>query len=754
MRILRALLPCVLCASLASLSLSADNVPKLAQNAPQNTPKIQATPQNATHNTKPQQKPAPNLVRDFELFKLDSKDRSAPTLLLMGGIHGNEAGAYFATDLFLRHYRILKGSVWLVPVVNPHGMFANMRGVYGDMNRKFAALAESDPDFHTIAKIKKLLAEPEIDISMHLHDGSGYWRPTYINAQQNPHKWGNCSVVDQPRLEGAKYGEIESYVAQMVADINQHITNPLYRYHVHNTETKKKHDVEQLKALTFYSLSLGKPALTNEASKELDVPTRVYYHLIAIESLLGQLGIEFERDFALNIATIKSLLGAQNFEARIGEFATLPLDSLRPNLSKFPMPKDTEPKALRVDSATKLLGILSARNGALALQYGYHTLSTLQPEYREFDLSLKSVNLIIDGIKQEVKIGSLVHIKDSLEFAPQSGYRVNVIGYVKPNSPSGADESGITIYKKDFIPSFSLDTRAQVYRAEIYKLDTDSKDSKSGAIGGGGEKFSGMITLSFAPANKPRARNFELVRYTPAPHSPLAQKLALNNKTESKEKTESKPAPDSTPPKDSNPKDTQTAQASTPNNPQIAQAPKEKDSKDTQADSKEHTMLAIKSPLGVNLRAKPSTQALIMAKLPQYTQVRLLEQEGKWSKVALDSTNTSMQGYVISSALSAYSITTPKTAPQVQSSPPQTTQTIQTTQHASIIAPLAMVRSKPSTNALIIAKAPLGREMDILSYVSGEDGQQWAKIYYVFEGKSGRREIRGYVAKRLLKPLP
>lgn len=726
MRILRAPLLCLLCASFSAL----------AQSAPQNAPKIQSAPQTPQQASKAPQKPAPNLVRDFELFKLDSKDRSAPTLLLMGGIHGNEAGAYFATDLFLRHYRILKGSVWLVPVVNPHGMFANVRGVYGDMNRKFASLPESDPDFHAIAKIKKLLAEPEIDISMHLHDGSGYWRPTYINTQQNPHRWGNCSVVDQPRLEGAKYGEIESYVTQMVADINQHITNPLYRYHVHNTETKKKHDIEQLKALTFYSLSLGKPALTNEASKELDIPTRVYYHLIAIESLLGQLGIAFERDFTLNIATIKSLLEPKTFEARIGEFATLPLDSLRPSLNKFPMPKDTEPKALRVDSATKLLGILSARNGALTLQYGYRTMTSLLPEYREFDLSLKSVNLIIDGVKQEVKIGSLVHIKDSLEFEPQSGYRVNVIGYVKPNSPSGADESGITIYKKDFIPSFSLDTRAQVYRAELYKLGKDSKDSQSGTQG---EKFSGMITLSFAPASKPRAQNFELVRYTPAPNSPLAQKLALNNKTESKDKTQSKPALDSQ--ADSKlPKD--------PKTPQIAQTPKEKDS---QADSKEHTILAIKSPLGVNLRAKPSTQALIMAKLPQYTQVRLLEQEGKWSKVALDSTNTSMQGYVISSALSAYSTTTPKTAPQVQSSPPQVTQT---TQRASVIAPLAMVRSKPSTNALIIAKAPLGREMDILSYVSGENGQQWAKIYYVFEGKSGRREIRGYVAKRLLKPLP
>ena len=31
---------------------------------------------------------AENLVRDFELYKLNDGDKRAPTLLLMGGIHG------------------------------------------------------------------------------------------------------------------------------------------------------------------------------------------------------------------------------------------------------------------------------------------------------------------------------------------------------------------------------------------------------------------------------------------------------------------------------------------------------------------------------------------------------------------------------------------------------------------------------------------------------------------------------------------
>ena len=64
---------------------------------------------------------------------------------------------------------------------------------------------------------------------------------------------------------------------------------------------------------------------------------------------------------------------------------------------------------------------------------------------------------------------------------------------------------------------------------------------------------------------------------------------------------------------------------------------------------------------------------------------------------------------------------------------------------------VALVRLSPSLNAPVVAKAPLGRKMQILSFEG--DNKEWAKIYYIFEGKNGMREINGYVAKHLLTPL-
>lgn len=682
---------------------------------------------------------AENLVRDFELYKLNDGDKNAPTLLLMGGIHGDEPGAYYSTDIFLRHYKITKGSVWVVPVVNPHGMFANMRGVYGDMNRKFAALSQNDPDYESIQNIKKLLANPEIDISMHLHDGSGYWRPTYQSNLLNPHKWGNCSVVDQIRIDG-KYGELESFVVQMVADINLRILNPIHRFHVHNTQTKAKNDVEQLKALTFFSLSLNKPALTNETSKELDVPTRVFYHLLAIESLLGQLGITFERDFELNVATIKTLLNTESLYAKIEDSIFLPLDSLRTHLTYFPLPKQSNLKQLKIESQSHLLGIVPNKNGKLNLHYGSRKLSTLSPQWYEFEHSLQNVKIKVDGELQSVPIGSIVYAKQSVEFEPLANHRVNVIGYVLPNDNNPLpNESGVTIYKKDFKPQYSLDTNALHFRAEFYRDNA----------------FSGMIIISFAKPKEKRVSTFQQVHYTPAPHSKTAKatqtaKIADSKQTQAKT-TDSK---------------TTDSQATLKPKPK----PTESESTNTAP-----TILAVKSNLGLNLRTKPSTDSAILAKLPKYTQVKVLQQVGKWSKVLVDSIpqtkpTQTLQGYVISQALSN-TLLPPQEQSQAQnteSAPQNASKTAQnkeqdstpnlpqkkTESYAKVIVNTAMVRAKPSTDSIIIAKAPKGRKMQILSFEKDKDNTQWAKIYYIFESQSGRREIQGYVAKRLLEPIP
>ncbi|TLD86667.1 MULTISPECIES: M99 family carboxypeptidase catalytic domain-containing protein [Helicobacter] len=702
---------------------------------------------------------AENLVRDFALYKINEGDKRAPTLLLMGGIHGNEPGAYYATDVFMRHYKITKGSVWVVPVVNPHSMFANVRGLYGDMNRKFAALAPTDPDYKNIQKIKELLHSPEIDISLHLHDGSGYWRPTYISSLLNPLRWGNCSVIDQATLEGAKYGNLKSYVSQMVADINEHILAPIHRYHLHNTHTEAKNDTEQLKALTFYSLSLGKPALTNEASKELDLPTRVYYHLHSIESLLGQLGISFMRDFTLDVDSIKPLVSPKGLEAQINNLITLPLESLRPHITYFPLPKNTSLKHINLQSESHLLGLLSLNQAQtqVALKHGSHTLSTLIPEYRSFDSSLKEIGIKINGERRVVPIGSLIYLdeNENIEFESLGDYRVNVIGFVLPNQSSNApNESNVKIYKKDLLPKYSLDTTAKTFRAEFYR----------------GEAFSGMITFSF-DTPKPKAQpTFVAIHYTPATTQKdsvkVSQVIAQNTITRDTKAQSTAKEYLNKPEHKITSKETTQSIATKDNTKEIV-------SKESLSKNAQDSIYFVKSEKGVNVRTQGNTNAQIIVKLPQGTRVNLIE-GGKWSKVSFTYHSThNKEGYIITSALTQTEpqTTTSKTqevalssAKHIKDSKPidsknvtsqdakltESSNEIKQTPNAKVKVSIALVRNAPSMTGAVVAKAPLGRQMRIVDLSADK---KWAKIHYIFHSDNGTREISGYVARHLLSPL-
>lgn len=52
---------------------------------------------------------------DFDFIKKGEQDEN--TLLLIGGIQGDEPGAFMAASLIATHYDIKKGSVWLFQIL-------------------------------------------------------------------------------------------------------------------------------------------------------------------------------------------------------------------------------------------------------------------------------------------------------------------------------------------------------------------------------------------------------------------------------------------------------------------------------------------------------------------------------------------------------------------------------------------------------------------------------------------------------------
>ena len=96
-----------------------------------------------------------NKTLNFNLIKKGIDDNN--TLLIVGGIQGDEPGGFISASLIATHYEITKGSVWVVPNLNFYSIIKRHRGPYGDMNRKFANLSKRDPEYKTVERIKRYI---------------------------------------------------------------------------------------------------------------------------------------------------------------------------------------------------------------------------------------------------------------------------------------------------------------------------------------------------------------------------------------------------------------------------------------------------------------------------------------------------------------------------------------------------------------------------------------------------------------------
>lgn len=408
---------------------------------------------------------------DFDFIKKGKQDQN--TLLLIGGIQGDEPGAFTAASLFATHYEITKGSVWVVPNLNFYSIIKRSRGPYGDMNRKFAKISKDDPDYKTVQRIKSYIKEDNVKMIVHLHDGSGFYRKEKIDDMYSPKRWGNCSVIDQSIVKTKKYGNLEEISTKVVESINEKLIIERDRYHVRNTFTDKG-DQEMAKALTYFAIKNGKAAFANEASKELPVEQRVYYHLLAIEEYMKIMGIEFNRKFELNPIAIRDVIENDIYITFYDEKIILPLSKVRSLLKYFPVNKDG---SLDFRASSPIMTIVKEKNNDYIIHYGNKQLSTIKPDFIKFIDDERDIKVEIDGKPQILKFGDIVYGKDSFKVEKMKDLRANIIGYTSKEK----DEAGIVIKKDDILKNYSIDKDGVIFRVEFYK----------------GKDFAGMILLGF-----------------------------------------------------------------------------------------------------------------------------------------------------------------------------------------------------------------------------------------------------------------
>jgi len=391
-------------------------------------------------------------VLHFKLYK-NCSSNPGNTLLVIGGIHGNEPGGYYSASFLVRYYDIKKGCLWVVPNLNFDSIIKFKRGVYGDMNRKFAYVSPKDRDYKIVKDIQKIITNPKVDLILNLHDGHGFYRDSWQNSIFNPAAWGQTCIIDQEKIKSGKFGNLGEIARAVSGVLNKKLTKNYHIFNVKNTKTKFKDEQMRL-SLTYFAITHNKPAFAIETSKNIkDLPTKIYYQLSAIEEFMKIMGINYVRKFDLNVKTIKKLLNEDGY-VYINK-TLLPLKNLRSVIKYFPLQK-----SLTYKSDDPLVAVLKQGKGYV-LYEGFHKLTTIYPQYFKNYCKIESIKAVIDGVEKEIKIPSTVNVKKTIKILGNK--RVNVIGYAYKGN-----EANIDIDVKKIQKRYSVDRSGKIFRVEIY----------------------------------------------------------------------------------------------------------------------------------------------------------------------------------------------------------------------------------------------------------------------------------------------
>jgi len=264
--------------------------------------------------------------------------------MVQGGIQGDET-AGFVTAQLLTQAKVTRGNVIILPRANVPSINLRKRQVNVDMNRRF------DQDYNRFYEdrvarvIRFLLAQS--DAFIHLHEGSGFYNPTYVNKLRNPKRYGQSIIVDTLVYDKI---DLADTVNSVLTELNGQIRSSDYQFKLFNTKTFDKGTdyPEMRKSLTCYALAEhGIPAMAVEVSKSIrQIDWKVRQQLSATIMLLQRFGVSVTPpDFSdedvkayarrdVQVSVNGRLLTSRGF-INLSPGATLSVDQLSSGPSEF-----------------------------------------------------------------------------------------------------------------------------------------------------------------------------------------------------------------------------------------------------------------------------------------------------------------------------------------------------------------------------------------------------------------------------------
>jgi hypothetical protein len=440
------------------------------------------------------------------IYHITGKEPGA-TMMMIGGIQGDEPGGYLAADLYA-DMLLERGNLIVVPRANFFSIKRQQRGVNGDMNRKFADgdSEQGDYDARIVEIIKQHMAN--CDVLLNLHEGSGYYSPEYVSDMRNPLRYGQSIIIDTAsyRRPDSSLVDLETPAKHVIAEINENIKNPEHYFTLsnHDTFSDNTDHTEQRGSATYNALALfGIPAYGIETSKSIESNvTKVKYQTLLINAFMREFGIipehpsvylpipELEhlvitmRDSDISLAvengstltiTPSSVITVASVVANYKRGITVDIvghgnsnDLGRPTLI-------TKPTVIKVYKDAYLCGSVPvgvSRSGPVAT-----TSARKMPDVR-----LESVEFLVCNTRLVTATEDTLHVVrgDNITITEARAsdpmdvdFRVNFYGFVGNPDYNDAEDRGYVIdTARDLMPRFSLNGDGRSYRIEVLKNST------------------------------------------------------------------------------------------------------------------------------------------------------------------------------------------------------------------------------------------------------------------------------------------
>lgn len=209
-------------------------------------------------------------------FYVKSGEEPGPTVVVIGGVHGDEPAGYLAARQ-LKNWEITRGKLVLVPDAHIEAIRRNKRGYPRNMNRLFPGKANGDAMERLAYEIWNLIKTSKPDLVLTLHESRGF-------HADDSKRYGQTFTYD--------FGELKPQFQKVAARVNASIARPKHWF---------LQFVDPFPTCPTYVTwkYLRVPATSIETAKPLPLQTRITYQLKAVRGFFDEWKLEYRATSAV-----------------------------------------------------------------------------------------------------------------------------------------------------------------------------------------------------------------------------------------------------------------------------------------------------------------------------------------------------------------------------------------------------------------------------------------------------------------------